>query len=210
MRPRFSYQTLWLVAVITSPLLVTANERLTPLNTKEALPGYFLAGSAKPDPGALGGFGSSDNYPRLIDLSVPNATISFLAQPDVPLAFAGRSGFRVVIANTTGGEVAFDASDGRLSVVREAQDLKGQWHQIEYLPRSWCGNSYHRVTLPSGHYWSFPAPEYTGPLRTKMRFVLSSGDTHLYSNEFEGSINPEQFGTRKPYLPTGLMDPYVE
>lgn len=38
----------------------------------------------------------------------------------------------------------------------------------------------------------------------------SIGNSPLYSNEFEGSINPEQFTEKEGHNPTDLMDPYNE
>ena len=32
----------------------------------------------------------------------------------------------------------------------------------------------------------------------------------IYSNEFQGSINPAQFWRKRGYTPQGLMDPYLD
>ena len=111
----------------------------------------------------------------------------------------------------------------------QALDPKGVWRDIEYLPNSWCGNSYHQVVLPENHYWTFVTPVYEGCYYTKLRIELSSIDPSkhkgskarrefgtikeelvLYSNEFEGSINPAQFWRRPEYQSGGIMDPYNE
>jgi hypothetical protein len=42
---------------------------------------------------------------------------------------------------------------------------------------------------------------------TKLRFVLM-GEKLVYSNEFEGSVNPEQFAIKQGHTPTNIMDPY--
>lgn len=81
----------------------------------------------------------------------------------------------MILANSTALPLQLKASDSRLSIIREALDEDGEWKPIEYLPKSWCGNSYHHVTLPSEHYWSFAAPVYAGPHRVQMRFVLDLG-----------------------------------
>lgn len=119
---------------------------------------------------------------------------------------------RLLLVNGTDAEVGFAASDSRLSIIQEAKDSDGNWKAIEFLPSSWCGNSYHRVFLPAKHYWEFSAPLYTGKMRTKLRFALPISDTvTIYSNEFEGSVNSGQFGSRKEgYTSRGLMDPYDE
>ena len=147
--------------------------------------------------------------PAQIGDQVAAGQITLIAMPGEPLAFAEKlRGFRVILTNATGGEVSFAASDSRLSIVREARDRRGAWRAIEYLPSSWCGNSYHRVFLPAGHAWSFAAPEYAGPFRTRMRFVLRSDDRQIVSNEFEGSIDPAQFDRKVDVQSADIMNPY--
>jgi hypothetical protein len=136
--------------------------------------------------------------------------VSLIALPDEPSPFQGRHrGFLVLLVNATDKSVWFSASDSRLSIVREAIDKDGAWKPIEYLPSSWCGNSYHRVLLPAGEAWTFTAPTYRGTFATRMRFVLQQekGES-IYSNEFPGSINREQFSAKEKRAPMGLMDPY--
>ena len=59
-------------------------------------------------------------------------------------------------------------------------------------------------------YWEFTAPRYSGSIESKLRFALrlDDGET-IYSNEFDGSINPEQFTVQQGHTPTDIMDPYV-
>jgi hypothetical protein len=100
---------------------------------------------------------------------------------------------------------------------------KGIWKDIEYLPSSWCGNSYHTLTLEKMNYWAFTTPKYEGEIKTKLRIELKYLDPKeksgkrrnrkemtIYSNEFEGSINPGQFWNKQPYYPNGIMDPYYD
>lgn len=173
------------------------------------LRGYFLAGS-EADRKAAGGYGVSLNAPRRIDHAVPRNALTLTAYPDEALPFGKKyRGLRVVLANTTAEQAAFTASDSRLSLYREAVDRDGQWKKVEYLPQSWCGNSYHRVFLPAGRQWSFAAPVYQGSFPTRMRFVLLLDDDKvLYSNEFPGSVNPQQFTVEQGHEPTNIMDPY--
>lgn len=61
--------------------------------------------------------------------------------------------------------------------------------------------------------WTFTAPRYEGTLATKLRVRLDLStpkmDRHVYSTEFDGSVNPEQFGDEKEgHTPEGVMDPY--
>jgi hypothetical protein len=159
------------------------------------LEGYFRAGSAIRDEEALGGFEGSNNFPRELDRKLTPDTLSLVALPEEALPFSpGVAGFRVILANTTSRVLAFEASDSVLNVLREALDADGDWKPIEHLPQSFCGNSFHRVYLQPGHQWTFVAPVYHGPFETKMRFVLFRGqEPPLYSNEFSGFIDLQQF-----------------
>jgi hypothetical protein len=204
------------VAAAENPGLAVATtqqnaEELPAVNVSHMLRGYFFAASPIRDPKALGGFGGSDNLPASLDRDVPPNAVSLIALPEELVPFdRSQRGFRVILANTTERRVAFAASDSRLRIVREALSPEGEWKAIEYLPSSWCGNSYHEVFLPPGHSWSFSAPVYAGAIETRMRFVLrgSSEGEAIYSNEFPGAVNKEQFSIRQGHTPTSLMDPY--
>lgn len=186
--------------------------QLLPLSAPYMTRGYFHAASPILDDNALGGFASSDNYPRALDLQVPSDQVILLAIPDEIVPFYGNLGFRVLLINSTGLSMPLDASDSRLHILREALDVDGEWKSIEYFPQSWCGNSYHRVTLPSNHYWSFAAPVYSGTDSVQMRFVLDRGESiaPIYSNTFAGSIQREQFHNKQGHAPESIIDPYDE
>lgn len=193
--------SLALIAVAASVRVLAADA----LDTRAALRGYFYAASRTDEDG---GFALADNRPKRISVQAPKGQLSLIALPAEFALFRNRSGFRVVLVNATAREIAFEAEDSRLSIIREAQDRSGRWRPIEYLPHSWCGNSYHRLYLPAGRQWSFAAPEYAGPTRTRMRFVLTTKEGNVYSNEFDGWIHLEQFEKREGHTPTNIMDPY--
>ncbi|HYC87083.1 MAG TPA: WG repeat-containing protein [Chryseosolibacter sp.] len=162
--------------------------------------------------------------------SAQNALSVVVHEDDVLPFFAYAKGFRVEVANTTSDTIHFNAQDNRLYMKVEAKDLQGKWSDIEYLPSSWCGNSYHTVSLPEGRYWTFVTPVYQGAIQTKLRISLRYVDPSelipraaegrmsyrgkkelvVYSNEFNGSVNPAQFWRRPEYYPSGIMDPYNE
>jgi hypothetical protein len=181
-------------------------------STSYMLRGYCYAWSDVKDDKALGGFGRSDNWPHPITSPAAHASRSWylLAEPEVVTKVGDAKGMRLTLVNATGSTLAFDASDSRLSIVQEAIDDKGTWRSVENLPSSWCGNSYHRLMLPSGQFWSFSAPRYQGEHKTKLRFRMNVGKETMYSNEFEGSVNLSQFTTQQPYQPRGIMDPNFE
>jgi hypothetical protein len=179
---------------------------LIPFETETMISGYCIAGSREDDK-ALGGYGRSSNAAKEITEGIPgtDGEISLIALPDDEVPFRKQyNGFRLLLINRTAKEVSLPASDSRLYIICEARDQDGEWKPIEYLPSSWCGNSHHSAYLPSGHYWEFSAPVYSGSLKTKLRYNLGGniycaelgGFINTYSNEFDGSINPSQF--RKP------------
>lgn len=195
----------------------SSRKPLEDLNIDFMLRGYFFAGSKIEDKNALGGFGPSKNFSKAIEsaINAPQGKVSLLALPDQETIFAGKyKGIKLLLVNATNAQVAFSASDSRLNIVQEALDSDGKWKPVDYLPQSWCGNSYHRVFLGANEYWEFAAARFTGRFRTRLRFRLDEQTseterTTIYSNEFEGSINRKQFTNQRPYTPAGLMDPYI-
>ena len=189
---------------------------LEDLNVDFMLRGYFYAGSKVEDKKAFGGFGTSQNFSKAIDpnMSVRQGEISLIALPDKETVFAEKyKGMKLLLVNATNEQAAFSASDSRLDIVQEALDRDGKWKPVEYLPSSWCGNSFHRVFLGANEYWEFAAARFTGSFKTKMRFRLEEQKSKtekmiIYSNEFEGSVNAKQFTVQQGYKPAGMMDPY--
>ena len=165
---------------------------LTALDIRFKARGYFYAGTAK--------LGVSGHGGQLV----------LVALPEEQAKFEGYPGFRVMLINGTRSGVMFETQDTRLNIVREARDAAGRWRPVEYLPNSWCGNSYFGMELPPGRHWSFVAPVFSGPYRTRMRFVLDQPGLHLVSNEFAGAINLEQFDKKQGHSPVSIMDPYDE
>jgi hypothetical protein len=120
------------------------------------------------------------------------------------------NGYKLYIANVTDSIVRLDASDSRLSVIAEVF-YQGDWRPIEYLPRTWCGNSYHSVYLKQNEYWEFHIPKFIGKLKTKLRYkLIIDKDHYLYSNEVQTSINKGQLDIKQGHEPNGIMDPYNE
>ncbi|PHR35585.1 MAG: hypothetical protein COA38_01665 [Fluviicola sp.] len=123
----------------------------------------------------------------------------------------GLAAHKLYLVNTTKKKVEYAAQDSRLYIVAQALDSNGVWNAISYLPSSWCGNSYHTLTLGKNEYWSFNVPVFKGTFETKLRYVLTRKDEHqLVSNEIDVRINPDQFNTelKQGHTPTGLMDSY--
>ena len=202
-----------LVGSLATPVVAEEGSSLPSFDAFSMVRGYFHAGSKIVDKVALGGFAHSGNYPLEGISRVPESRLSLIVLREEPKPFAGKfQGFQVILANGTGETIAFSASDSRLRIIREAIGIDGQWQPIEYLPSSSCGNSHHRLFLPSGQYWSFSAPVYQGSFHTRMRFTLlgSREREEIHSEEFEGFIHLEQFTKGPPPSRTSIMDPTVD
>jgi len=198
------------------------NNILKTLNIDYMNRGYFYAYS-KPNNNDIGGFGGSRNFPLTITTeNFPINTLSIVVDQNKQDTIQNTYiGYKVFVSNNSKTNIDFNAQDSRLYMKVQAQNDKGIWKDIEYLPSSWCGNSYHTLTLEKMNYWTFTTPKYEGELKTKLRIELNYIDPKdktekrrnrkeitIYSNEFEGSINPGQFWNKQQYYPNGIMDPY--
>ncbi len=189
-----------------------------PLNINFKNRGYFYAASPYLSSTAgFGGWGESENGYQHVDPSsnFEKEKLSVVVDTSKPRVLWERyRGYTLYVVNTQADTLFFQAQDSRLNMKLQAQDKNGVWKDIEYLPSSWCGNSYHLLYLPAEHYWEFTVPQYEGKMKTRIRVALQwkpdrEGEEHwVYSNEFEGSINRAQFTKILKYTPNGLMDPY--
>lgn len=184
--------------------------------------GYFYAYSSPRNLNEdnSGGWATSRNKPQRID----NQSLFTINQLEIKIDNSGIDtfanifyGHKIFIANSTKDTIRFNAQDSRLYMKMQAQTENGQWKDIEYLPNSWCGNSYHKIELEPNAYWVFKIPSYFGEFKTKIRAELRYIDPSnpkkeklLYSNTIYGSINPGQFWNKRTYHPHGLMDPYFD
>jgi len=201
-------KTILFLFLFLSPLVLYCSQDEEVLNIKFMLRGYCFAAS-KPHKSDPGGFGASSNQPIEFPAyyKKKSNTAELIAYPNKHKSFFKKyKGFVLLLTNPTPKELQFEASDSRLSIVMQAKNKEGKWVNIEYLPSSWCGNSYHTLTLPINKAWSFIVPQYTGQFKTTLRFKFKN----IYSNEFKGSINEEQFTVKKRYTPQSIMDPYLK
>jgi hypothetical protein len=203
-----------ILILLLASMFCHAQEKLQCLNVDFKVRGYFYAGTSFSDTSALGGFGRSSNNPLALQSPLSNyrGIVVQAIQDDTSILIAedGKKfkGISVLIINATNKTTAFDAQDSRLNMVCQAY-YKGSWVDLEYLPSSWCGNSYHKIYLDKEHYWRFTAPCYTGSTPAKLRFQLTiSEGKHVYSNEIEGAFNPKALKQQQGHKGKSLMDPY--
>jgi hypothetical protein len=171
-----------------------------------------------------GGWSGSENIPAKISKEhvFPTNSLSIIVKPELKDTFANKFyGITCFVTNSTKEEIEFNAMDSRLTMGVQALDAEGNWKDIEYSPETGCGNSYHTLFLAAQHYWSFVIPEYDGITATKLRVKLSyiipnssngnnpnGTETTIYSNEFEGRINPGQLWRIPEYFPESIMNSY--
>ena len=196
---------------------------ITYLNLDIMNRGYFYAHSLEQKK-TLEGHGRSGNIPRKIKKKdgFDANCLRVVVRPDLKdTLYQSYHGITVYVANTTHKNIAFNCQDSRLYMKVQALTTKGEWKDIEYLPSSWCGNSYYILQLTKNHFWKFVTPVYDGDFKTKLRIELKyldpsiplnseseNNELTIYSNEFEGSVNPGQFWNKREYHPNGIMDPY--
>lgn len=191
--------------------------------------GYFYAYSLPeiPDTHRGGGWYIDDNYPQKIsdNLNVPRKQLSLRVDTNRRgTMYEAYHSYAVYVLNDLDSTISFEAQDSRLYMKVQAKDEQGNWRDIEYLPSSWCGNSYHSIELPSAHYWRLETPVYEGGFKTKLRIALEFIKSEIredeytyakekgivYSNEYNGSVNLAQFWRKTAYHPGGIMDPYFD
>jgi len=183
------------------------------LDVKFKIRGYFYAGTSQLDSLAPGGFYEDKNSPKTMDSKISKLVnqeeFKIVVLENVESEFNKKiTGFKVFVINNTDSIKQLPAQDSRLYLKRQVF-YKGKWQDIEYLPSSWCGNSYHSVYIKSNEYWDFTAPCLKGDIEAKFRFELYvNDDLTLYSNVFSGSFNKSQLTKEQGHKTNGLMDPY--
>ena len=195
-----------------------------PLDIDHMNRGYYYAGAPRVKSlDGYGGWGGSDNgYRPLPAEARPHYGDSLgfsIDTASATVSHGGASARFVYLANASSDTAFFGAQDSRLPAVVEARDDTGAWRPIEYLPSSWCGNSYHTLHLPPGQYWGFRVPDYAGADTTEMRLTVTystvagheGGERRaVYSATWVGGVNPGQFWRKPAYFARGIMDPYVD
>ncbi|HEV7782271.1 MAG TPA: WG repeat-containing protein [Chitinophagaceae bacterium] len=189
------------------------------LNIDHMNRGYYYASSKyKKELAGSGGWGGSSNGSKTI--SQPGKknvdSLQVFIDESAETKWAEKyEGIKLYVTNFSNDTLFFDAQDSRLYLKLQARDTHGDWKDIEYLPGSWCGNSYHTLFLATKEQWEFAIPVYQGEFKTRIRAGLSyktnadaKDDKIIYSNEIEGTINPGQLWNRQAYYSKGLMDPY--
>ncbi len=185
------------------------SQKTKDLNINYMLRGQMYASSSVIDSSALGGFGGSDNLAKSIKdiVFVEKGFFLKIDTTQTAVILNKFNGYKFFIVNKSDSIIKLTASDSRLSVIAQAF-IDNEWKNIEYLPSSWCGNSYHSVFIKPNEYWEFNIPKFKGKIKTKIRYQLKLGKDFIYSNEIFASINKKQLIFKQGHKANGLMDPY--
>ncbi len=134
----------------------------------------------------------------------------YLSEKELQKVYGTYIGHTLYLINTTDKTIDLDAQDSRLDIKTEVKSRAGFWTEITYLPSSWCGNSYHTITLGSDEYWEFAQPIFKGSFKTTLRYKLELEDSTIVSNEIVALINPGQLDKdrKEGHQPKNIMDPY--
>lgn len=116
----------------------------------------------------------------------------YLSKNELQKVYEINIGHTLYLINTTRKNLNLSAQDSRLNIKTEVKSKIGLWTEITYLPSSWCGNSYHTITLGPDEYWEFAQPIFKGSFKTKLRYKLELEDRAIVSNEIVTFINPKQ------------------
>ncbi len=136
----------------------------------------------------------------------------YLSENELQKVYKNNIGHTLYLINTTDKNVDLSAQDSRFDIKAEVKSKVGLWTEITYLPSSWCGNSYHTITLGSDEYWEFVQPIFKGSFKTTLRYKLELEDNTIVSNEIIAFINPEQMDKERKegHNAINIMDPYNE
>lgn len=91
-------------------------------------------------------------------------------------------GYPVYIVNPTNNTIRVEEQDGRLMIIQEAMDAKGNWKPIECWIFSDCGYSYGGIALKPHSYIFTKIIAYMGEFETTLRLKFLN-DTIVYYSE---------------------------
>ncbi|WP_299884174.1 hypothetical protein [uncultured Lacinutrix sp.] len=97
--------------------------------------------------------------------------------------------YPVFLFNKTNADIAIGFGS-LIYMILEAKNEKGEWKPIEKQDYYYCGTGVYEYVLKKNKLCVTAVHKYSGSFKTKLRL------RHLgnYSNEFEGYINPSEFG----------------
>lgn len=136
---------------------------------------------------------ASDNIPRKKHFKEYRELTLSVDTVDLTVFQDKYFGYKVYLINSSVDTIRIPAQDGRIKLIQQALNSKGEWQDIENFMNSFCGNSYHTIKLLPDYYQTFACPIYRGAIKTRIRLKLELYNKSIYSNSFTGKINKGQF-----------------
>jgi len=193
------YKLFFILFLSNIPLLVSAQETVD-FNVEYMLEAKIFVKSSIEDSIALGGFGESENLPKIINDSNGFNENGFFLKIDTSnkvLISDYYNAYKFFIVNKSDSIIKLKAHDSRINVIAEVY-VNYEWQPIEKIVNSWCPNSKHYVYLKPNEYWEFDIPKFSGLVKTKLRYKLDLGnENYIYSNEIFASINKSQLSRKR-------------
>ena len=140
-----------------------------------------------------GKYAGYDNVPRVIDFRSKKAIFLKVDTSDITVFSDKYYGYKIYLINGTNDTIYIPAQDEEIKLVQQAKNNQNKWQDIGNFINSFCGNSYHNIQILPNHFQVYPTPITKGSYKTKLRFQLELNDTTIFSNEYTGTINKEQF-----------------
>ncbi|WP_178989162.1 hypothetical protein [Winogradskyella schleiferi] len=188
-------------------------KKLDSLDIDFQLRGNCYAFSSKKNAKESNGEAHSENIPKPNNGKFEKGLFGlFLSENELQKVYEKNIGHTLYLINTTDKNFDLSGQDSRLDIKTEIKSNIGIWTEITYLPSSWCGNSYHTITLGKNEYWEFTQPIFKGSFKTKLRYKLEFEDRAIVSNEIVAFINPEQMNKdrKEGHKANNIMNPYNE
>lgn len=138
------------------------------------------------------------DYPRKGEFNGVNELLLKVDTSDLTVFDDKYYAYKLYFINGSGKKASFSSLGKKIEIVCQAKNEYGKWQDIETRESSFCGNSYSKSLLKTGYYSVFAVPFFKGNLKTQFRFRLETEKGEIYSNIYEGYINPGQFVSSEP------------
>jgi hypothetical protein len=189
------------------------DSRLDSIDIDFRVRNWMQAGASKVNEQPGNGEARSENNATPTDNTFTGDRLYLYLNDEEKLPFdSSHLGCALYLVNKSKEKVTLNASDSQLYLTLEALE-DSVWKPLSFIPRSWCGNSYHTLTLGANEYWQFSSPIFKGDYPTRIRYALKlANDSIIYSNEVAARINKKQLqpGNKQTHTATNIMDPYDE
>lgn len=178
------------------PAQFTSNARDFPMILNPSyLPGFYPAVESGPFTGHVHINHRPIDIPASLNAPADQITLRVIPEPVVHLN--KYQGLQVYLINNRSAPLDV-ATFGAPFIRQQALHADGQWKYVEARWFIDSGNSIKKAVLPPHQAFALTGSRYHGPIKTKLRFVVdlsffADEPTFIYSNEFDGSVCPNQF-----------------